>query len=110
MILRSFDDTTGISALFTALSREAFRAITLNHGWKLHFSQSEPAIEGTFEIDSPKSWTELDVPQSSVNMGRGVYSVEFQLRDINCDDWILDIGDVRESARIRINGKDVATL
>ena len=111
MILRSFDDTTGISALPVWHYQEKLSgAITLNHGWKLHFSQSEPAIEGTFEIDSPKSWTELDVPQSSVNMGRGVYSVEFQLRDINCDDWILDIGDVRESARIRINGKDVATL
>ena len=43
-------------------------------------------------------------------MGTGVYSVNFNLPTIAVEEWVLDLGDVRESARVKINGKDVATL
>lgn len=84
--------------------------LTIENSWKLHFEKSEPAIGGTFNIGKLCSWTELDVPNAKVNMGTGVYSVSFTLPAIPADDWILDLGDVRESARIKINGKEVCTL
>ena len=28
----------------------------------------------------------------------------------NADDWLLDLGDVRESARVRLNGRDAGAL
>jgi hypothetical protein len=36
--------------------------------------------------------------------------VQFTLPQISADGWLLDLGDVRESARVRVNGQDVATL
>ncbi len=84
--------------------------LVLENGWKLHFGNSEPSIEGTFNIGTLGSWTDLDEPKAKVNMGTGIYSVDFTLPAISADGWILNLGDVRESARVIINGKEVATL
>ena len=39
-------------------------------------------------------------------MGTGVYSLDIELPALQADDWVLDLGDVRESARVRINGQE----
>lgn len=85
-------------------------SLSLDHDWTLRFVQSTPAIEGTFAIDSPTSWTEINHPNAKINMGTGLYSLETVLPALNADDWILDLGDLRESARIRINGKEAGTV
>lgn len=81
-------------------------SLCLDHGWELHFSRSIPAVEGEFSIDTPSSWTEIQHPNATVTMATGVYTNRINLPDIAADDWILDLGDVRESARVRINGQD----
>ena len=43
-------------------------------------------------------------------MGTALYSVEIDLPQLKADNWILDLGDVRESARVRINGKDAGIV
>lgn len=85
-------------------------SIGLDHGWTLSFPESEPAIPGIFEIDRPASWTTLDHPDARRNMGTARYSLTFNLPEIAADDWILDLGDVRESARVRINGQEAGTV
>jgi len=84
--------------------------INLDHNWKLSFIESLPAIEGVFNIDTPTSWTEISHPNAKINKGTGLYSLEFILPEISADDWILDLGDLRESARVRINGKYAGTV
>lgn len=81
-------------------------SLSLNHGWKLHFAESQPEIKGTFNIDRPCSWTAIDHPAAKTNMGTGVYSLDIELPALQADDWVLDLGDVRESARVRINGQE----
>lgn len=85
-------------------------SLSLDHGWKLNFVESTPSITGQFNIDSPISRTELEQPEAKINMGTGCYSIEIELPTIEADDWILDLGDVRESARVRINGNDAGTV
>lgn len=84
--------------------------MTLDKGWSLTFPESVPAIQGSTDIGSPKSWTELGIKEASRNAGTGLYSVAFDLPENDADDWILDLGDVRESARVKVNGKEVSTL
>ncbi len=81
-------------------------SLGIDHGWTLHFAQSEPRIEGTFPIDTPSSWTSIDHPNATTTMATGVYTTTITLPDIPADDWLLDLGDVRESARVRVNGQE----
>ena len=84
-------------------------SLTLDHGWRLDFVESAPSISGTYEIDEPCSWTALDVPHATTTMATGRYTLQFDLPAIAADEWLLDLGDVRESARVRINGEDAGT-
>ena len=45
-----------------------------------------------------------------LNLATGLYSTNIQIPETNADDWLLNLGDVRESATVRINGVEVATL
>ena len=84
-------------------------SLSLDHGWTLRFIESQPVIEGTFAVDTPSSWTTIDHPKAHITMGTGLYRNEVNVPDLKADGWILDLGDVRESARVRINGKDAGT-
>lgn len=80
-------------------------------GWTtLTFKESTPKVEGKFRIDSPKSWTELGNDSANITMGTGVYSFDYNIPSFEADDWVLNLGDVRESARVIINGKDAGCL
>ena len=85
-------------------------SLSIDNGWSLSFVESTPAIEGAFDIDTLGSWTSLPVPEARVNSGTARYSVTFDLPAIAADEWLLDLGDVRESARVVINGEPVGTL
>lgn len=84
-------------------------SLSLDRGWTLRFVESQPAIEGIFAIDTPSSWTAIDHPNATISMGTGLYRNEIDLPVLKADEWVLDLGDVRESARVRINGKDAGT-
>lgn len=44
-------------------------------------------------------------------MGTGCYTTAFVIENpASAQDWQLSLGDVRESARVRINGREVGTL
>ena len=88
----------------------ADQAIPLNRGWLLSFMESEPAIEGTFTLDSLHSWTDLNHDELQRNMGTGRYSLTIDLRKSPAADYLLSLGDVRESAVVRINGVVADTL
>lgn len=85
--------------------------ISIEKGWTIRFKESEPEIEGVFKTDTLTAWTDLDVDAAKVNTGIGVYSVEFELPTVaEADEWLLDLGDLRESARVIVNGDEVGTV
>ncbi len=85
--------------------------ITIDKGWSITFLESEPPIEGTFETDSLTAWTNLPIEEAKVNTATGRYTVSFVLpQDIVADEWLLDLGDLRESASVKVNGKDAGKV
>jgi hypothetical protein len=77
----------------------------LNNGWYLHFTESTPNINKQYFIDELKTWENLDENTAKL-MGTGIYSAKLKLtkKDLDgCNDWMIDLGDVRESARVYIN-------
>ena len=105
-ILQTYQQPLQASKPWKYVKEQPF-SLRLDHGWKLHFAESKPEIQGTFDIDRPCSWTHIDHPAAQTNMGTGVYSLDIELPTLQADDWILDLGDVRESARVYINNKYV---
>lgn len=86
-------------------------AIQASGQWTLSFPKSEPAIADTFALAAPVDWTTLHNDSLKVNFGTGRYTATFTIPDVSAaDDYILDLGDVRESASVRINGQDVGKL
>ncbi|MDR2473149.1 MAG: glycosyl hydrolase family 2 [Tannerella sp.] len=86
-------------------------AITeLKNGWKLHFIESYPAVNQQYQIANLVSWTDIPNDTMKRNMGTACYSTTFEIVKQPFGEYRLTLGDVRESARVRINGREVATL
>ena len=80
--------------------------IEINKGWTLSFIESAPQVDSQYAIDTLRTWEGLDDTTAHL-MGTGVYECDFKLSRKNVkfknNDWVIDLGDVRESARVYIN-------
>ena len=61
----------------------------------------------TFTLNGLQTWESLN-DAASKTMGTGIYETTFKMsKDDAAKEWVIDLGDVRESARVYINGKYV---
>lgn len=110
LILKTFS-TENVEADEWKYLNEKIETIAISNPWKLYFTQSEPQVKDTFVLNSLKSWTELPNETLKINCGTGVYSTTFQLNQVLKDaEYILSLGDVRESACVFVNGQDAGTV
>lgn len=92
--------------LNTKKSSHNTQYITLNNPWTLSFMESSPKVEKTFTLPKVQTWETLDDDSVKVTMGTGVYTTTIKLNNRQAKQhWEIDLGDVRESARVYINGK-----
>lgn len=73
--------------------------------WTLRFKESTPAYDAGIRLDTLQTWENIDEKTKSL-MGTGVYECKIRLtkKDMQAgNDWAIDLGDVRESARVYIN-------
>ena len=78
--------------------------LTANN-WNLSFAEEQPQVGKTYQLQGLKTWESLD-EKTKVTMGTGIYETTFKLsKDDAKKQWAIDLGDVRESARVYINGK-----
>ena len=85
------------------------KPLNLDGKWDFQFLESTPQVVDAPSQVSLGSWTNLPSDSAKATMGTACYSIRFQLPSA-ANEWMLSLGDVRESARIRINGHDVGTL
>ena len=87
---------------------DADEEIMLKGPWTLSFVDEAPRVQKTYQLDKLQTWENLD-EQTRVTMGTGVYTTTFRLSKKQVADrhWFIDLGDVRESARVYINGQFV---
>ena len=86
-------------------------AVELSGLWNLRFVESAPAVHSVPDSVALGSWTDLSFEGAKTTMGIGCYTTTFVIENpASAQDWLLSLGDVRESARVRINGRNVATL
>lgn len=83
--------------------------IALSGQWNIAFSKGGPELPPALSITELKSWTELGGDEAKRFGGTARYRLEFDAPTAKATDWMLNLGDVRESARVRLNGRDVTT-
>ncbi|GHT41513.1 glycosyl hydrolase family 2 [Bacteroidia bacterium] len=106
------------------------KKVELNHGWNMYFIDSTPPVETHYSASLPElvSWTELQVqgeglkvkgenadsctlyPVPCTLMGTALYELKFDFKKESGKEYRLALGDVRESAVVKINGKKAGTL
>lgn len=84
--------------------------VKLEGPWKLKFVGGGP--ETPADVDETKlgSWTEAAGDAVKNFSGIGRYSIEFEKPGGDAAAYVLDLGDVHETAEVKLNGKSVATL
>jgi hypothetical protein len=91
--------------------------IDLTGDWRIEFLKGGPVRPPGATRAALRSWTELG-GEAERFAGTARYHLEFDAAELirragrpdpAADRWALDLGDVRESARVRLNGEAVAT-
>ena len=78
--------------------------------WEVTFVHGEPNLPAGFSTDSLASWTELGDSAAKVFAGTALYTIKFLKPTTDADDWVLDLGNVYESARVKVNGQYIGAL
>ncbi|HEU5165685.1 MAG TPA: glycosyl hydrolase, partial [Chitinophagaceae bacterium] len=85
-------------------------AITIGDKWDLKFLSGGPSLPSSTQLSKLQSWTNLDIAGVKEFSGTAEYSTHFKMPAIKADLWDLNLGEVKESATILLNGKKIATV
>jgi hypothetical protein len=104
---------SGLPAASPASPSEIFatgKPMTLEGPWQVSFISGGPALPPGFIAKELKSWTSQGGEAERFG-GTARYETTFTVpADAKATDWTLDLGDVRETARVIVNGKPVDLL
>lgn len=107
LLLRTSEQRQPAPAPAWSYVASAGEPIALGGAWQIDFTRGRPAFPAPIRTAELKSWTELGDAEAQRFAGTARYRLEFDLpADVRADDWRLDLGDIRETARVRLNGRD----
>ena len=88
-----------------SIQQKAAESFEVKGPWSLSFIDECPRVEDTFLLDTLQTWETLS-DSAAITMGTGVYATTFKLSGAQAKKhWLIDLGDVRESARVYLNGQ-----
>ena len=86
----------------------------ISGAWNVKFLEGGPALPADFQTTKLASWTTFPDTNSEAFAGTAKYEINFAAPDskfeIRNSKFYLDLGDVCQSARVWVNGKDYGTL
>ena len=107
MILRTFDH--GVRGEEWAYARATSAPVALAGRWSVTFVDGGPVLPRSFDSDSPGAWTGRGDDDADRFAGTARYTVTFDAFD-TASRHMLTLGRVAESARVRVNGRDLGVL
>jgi hypothetical protein len=108
LILRTYGKSRPAPAAWKY--HDAGVAIDLAGDWSLEFVRGGPELPAKATLGGLASWTTLADPRATTFSGTARYRVEFVAPAVASDEWLLDLGDVRETARVTLNGRFLGTV
>ena len=83
-------------------------AVALKGNWKITFDKGGPQLPAAATVSNLESWTKLS-PEAEAFSGTATYALQFDSPKNIADNWSLNLGDVRESAKVWLNDKFIGT-
>jgi hypothetical protein len=84
--------------------------ITLTGTWQVKFVQGGPALPAPFQTDKLGSWTDFGDKEAQRFAGSATYSISFDAPSVTAGHWAIDLGQVCQSAPVKLNGSDLGTV
>jgi hypothetical protein len=108
-ILRTFADRS-VTGPAWPYREPAGAAQSVAGTWWVQFVDGGPALPAAYETTQLASWTTRDDPEATRFAGTARYTIEFDRPAGEAADWLLDLGRVAESARVKLNGHEIAAF
>ncbi len=105
MIVQTASDAGASIAEWTYLDVPA-RPLALTNTWQLSFSNGGPFMPAARQLDKLQPWTALNDTAANAYCGSGTYTTRFTLPEKRAREYVLDLGQVQESAHVWVNGQD----
>jgi hypothetical protein len=116
VILRAFDHALVVKDLLPTWNyfETSGQPVAITGQWNVKFLEGGPTLPADFKTAQLASWTTFPDTNCQAFAGTAKYETTFdtdnsKLKTQNSK-FYLDLGDVRQSARVRVNGKDYGTL
>jgi hypothetical protein len=77
--------------------------------WAVSFLEGGPTLPEERTVSELTSWTRLDGRETECFSGTARYATDFDVAE-TAEAWILDLGRVAESARVRLDGETLGTV
>jgi hypothetical protein len=107
-IVKTFDQAVNGAAFPSA--EPAGQAVALASPWKMTFVDGGPKLPAAVEVAELKPWTEFDDTDAKNFSGIGRYTTVFAKPAGDAAAWVLDLGEVHESAELRLNGESLGVV
>ncbi len=78
--------------------------------WEVRFVKGGPVLPANITTEELRSWTQFEGEDVKKFSGTARYTITFDQPEEDTGKWLLDLGTICESARIRLNGKEMGVL
>ncbi len=90
--------------------KDAGTPFPLSGTWQVRFLEGGPERPASYSTDHLSSWTAASDTNAQRFAGAALYTLHFDTPPARNEHWRLDLGNVCQSARVRLNGTDCGTL
>jgi hypothetical protein len=109
IILRAFADQPVSGDAWTWLEPDRMPQPVAGE-WSVQFVQGGPVLPPDCKTSRLASWTDFAGEEAVRFAGTARYTLRFDAAGVAASRWLLDLGKVCQSARVRLNGRELGTL
>jgi alpha-L-rhamnosidase len=109
VILRAFADKKVEGPAWTYW-QPAGRPVEITGDWNVKFVQGGPTLPADYQTTKLASWTTFPDTNTQAFAGSADYSLTFDAPSNGNGSYCLDLGQVCQSARVTLNGRNYGTL
>ena len=108
LIVRTYEQPVEAAEYMYLATLES--ASELQGPWEVQFTEGGPALPERATIDQLESWTEFAGDAGASFSGTATYSITVTKPEGDATAYVLDLGEVHETARVYLNGAYLETL